>query len=46
LQNRHLSTKVRAFVEWIAELIATSSYVLPRAAPVPAPGAVRDKVLI
>jgi LysR family transcriptional regulator for bpeEF and oprC len=31
LQNRHLSTKVRAFVEWIAELIDSDRYVLPRA---------------
>lgn len=33
LQNRHLSTKVRAFVEWIAELMSDSTYVLPRQAP-------------
>jgi LysR family transcriptional regulator for bpeEF and oprC len=31
LQNRHLSTKVRVFVEWVAELLASGSYVLPRA---------------
>jgi LysR family transcriptional regulator for bpeEF and oprC len=30
LQNRHLSTKVRAFVEWVAELIDSDRYVLPR----------------
>jgi LysR family transcriptional regulator for bpeEF and oprC len=35
LQNRHLSTKVRAFVEWVAELLAAGSYVLPSTAPLP-----------
>jgi LysR family transcriptional regulator for bpeEF and oprC len=39
LQNRHLSTKVRAFVEWVAELLAAGGYVMPRAAPPVAPGA-------
>ncbi|MDB5774818.1 MAG: transcriptional regulator, LysR family [Herbaspirillum sp.] len=33
LQNRHLSSKVRAFVEWVAELIATGPYVIPLAPP-------------
>jgi LysR family transcriptional regulator for bpeEF and oprC len=33
LQNRHLSTKVRAFVEWVAELIDSDRYVLPRTGP-------------
>ncbi|RXZ36984.1 LysR family transcriptional regulator [Oxalobacteraceae bacterium CAVE-383] len=41
LQNRHLSTKVRAFVEWVAELMASSTYVLPRVAP--APGLPQDR---
>jgi LysR family transcriptional regulator for bpeEF and oprC len=30
LQNRHLSTKVRAFVEWVAELMAAGGYMVPR----------------
>jgi LysR family transcriptional regulator for bpeEF and oprC len=30
LQNRHLSTKVRAFVEWVAELLAAGRYLTPR----------------
>jgi LysR family transcriptional regulator for bpeEF and oprC len=44
LQNRHLSTKVRAFVEWIAELVAASSYVVPRIAPAPGAGPERARV--
>ena len=33
LQNRHLSTKVRAFVEWVADLLAAGSYILPLSPP-------------
>ena len=33
LQNRHLSTKVRAFVEWVAELLAAGPYIVPHRTP-------------
>jgi LysR family transcriptional regulator for bpeEF and oprC len=37
-QNRHLSAKVRVFVEWVAELFATNPYMHMGAVPrVPAP---------
>jgi LysR family transcriptional regulator for bpeEF and oprC len=32
-QNRHLSAKVRVFVEWVAELFAANSYMQISAAP-------------
>jgi LysR family transcriptional regulator for bpeEF and oprC len=37
-QNRHLSAKVRVFVEWVAELFAANPYMHMGAVPrVPAP---------
>ncbi len=38
-QNRHLSAKVRVFVEWVAELFAANPYMNVNAAPRPAPAA-------
>jgi LysR family transcriptional regulator for bpeEF and oprC len=35
-QNRHLSAKVRVFVEWVAELFAANPYMNMNAAPRPA----------
>jgi LysR family transcriptional regulator for bpeEF and oprC len=35
-QNRHLSAKVRVFVEWVSELLANHPYMHLRAAPAPA----------
>jgi LysR family transcriptional regulator for bpeEF and oprC len=40
-QNRHLSAKVRVFVEWVAELFAANPYMhmgaMPRVQAAPAP---------
>lgn len=39
-QNRHLSAKVRVFVEWVAELFASHPYMHMDALPQPRPAAV------
>lgn len=36
-QNRHLSAKVRVFVEWVSDLLANHPYMHLRAAPSPQP---------
>jgi LysR family transcriptional regulator for bpeEF and oprC len=39
-QNRHLSAKVRVFVEWVSDLFANHPYMHLRAVPRPAPAPV------
>jgi LysR family transcriptional regulator for bpeEF and oprC len=43
-QNRHLSAKVRVFVEWAAELFANHPYMHLRAVPLPLPAAPMETV--
>jgi LysR family transcriptional regulator for bpeEF and oprC len=43
-QNRHLSAKVRVFVEWVSEVFASHPYMNLRAVPRPLPLAAMETI--